>query len=56
VVFILGVINSSPLRLEIEFAKNLTENWVVCYTFNNLMRVDYSGSPHKQEVEFIQIK
>jgi len=52
---ILGVINHSPLRLELEFATNLADNWMVAYTFTDLNRVDYSGSPSVQEVFFHQL-
>ena len=53
--FLLGVINHSPLRLELEFATNLADNWMVAYTFTDLNRVDYSGSPSVQEVFFHQL-
>jgi hypothetical protein len=54
--FILGIGSSSPLKIELEFGTNLADNWVLAYTFSNLNRVDYSGSPSKQDVVFTQIK
>jgi len=52
----LGIGSSSPLKVELEFAENLTDNWALGYTFSNLNRADFSGSPARQEVNFHQIQ
>ncbi len=51
----IGVVSTSPLRLELEFSQNLSENWSVVYTFSHRNRITYSGSLSKQDCVVQQI-
>jgi hypothetical protein len=51
-----GVVSTSPLRLELEFAPQLSYTWYLCFTFMYLSKIDFSGSRSKQECHVYQIK
>ena len=46
-----GIINTSPLRLELEFEPVLTETtWYLCCTYVYNARINFTGSSSKQDV------
>lgn len=48
----LGVVTTSPLKLELEFSPVLTTTWYLSLTFLYTNRVSFSGSKNKQEVTY----
>jgi len=48
----LGVVSSSPLKLELEFAPVLAETWFLAVTFLYTNRIDFTGNRLKQDVIF----
>jgi hypothetical protein len=50
---VLGVISTSPLKLEVEFSEVVQDfTWFLCQTFVYNNKVIYSGSKNKQVVQF----
>jgi hypothetical protein len=50
---VLGVISTSPLKLEVEFSEVVQDfTWFLCQTFVYTNKVIYSGSKTKQDVQF----
>jgi hypothetical protein len=47
----LGVVSTSPLKLEIEFSPVPNLQWFLMYTFVYLNKAQFSGSSHKQDVQ-----
>lgn len=47
-----GIVSSSPLKLEIELSPIPTLTWYIVYTFVYLNRIDFSGSKHQQDVTY----
>ncbi len=49
---VLGVISTSPLKLEVEFSEVVQDfTWFLCQTFVYTNKVIYSGSITKQDGE-----
>jgi hypothetical protein len=50
---VLGVISTSPLKLEVEFSEVVQDfTWFLCQTFVYTNKVISSGSKTKQDVQF----
>ena len=49
---VLGVITTSPLRIEVELQPVPTIQWHLCYTFLYLNKITYTGSRINQEIAF----
>lgn len=47
-----GVVSTSPLKLEIELSPIPTLTWYITYTFIYLNRIDFSGSKNQQDVKY----
>jgi hypothetical protein len=49
----LGVVSTSPLKLEVEFSEVVQDfTWFLCYTYVYTNKVNYTGSKTKQDVQF----
>jgi hypothetical protein len=48
----LGIVSTSPLKLEIEFSPVPTMQWFLVYTFIYLNKINFSGSKDKQDVTY----
>jgi len=48
----LGVVSTSPLKLEIEFSPVPTTTWFVIYTFVYLNKIMFPGQKNKQEITY----
>ena len=54
----LGVVSTSPLKIELEFSPVLPENitWFLMFTFVYLNKINFSGSKTKQDIVYDYVK
>jgi hypothetical protein len=52
IILIIGVVSTSPLKLEIEFEPVPTNNWFMFWTFSYINKINFSGSKTRQDVNF----